>query len=1144
MSLNSKSVFVSIIAFAVLSLTVSGVAAEDILEDNQITVEQAGIFELALLDGKYVTYLVHDVIIRTSTGYIYCDSAILARGEYVNLKGNVIIDDSEYKLSSDSAFYDITTKEAIALGEKVELWSYVDSIYATGPHAFYNRSDRSFYMEQRPILYINYPDTASMIEIIADRIDHIPAYERAEALGNVIITSSEFSATSGCAVMNIGGKDLDLFDDPRAVSGYSEITGALISIIFDDDVISKIDVVDSAKGELKEAIDSLETDFDRSVLSGRRMIFDFIGGVLHRVKCYGQAYSWYYPSSRGGNEFHENTVSGDTIVLAVSNKAVTSVTVQGGAVGTYIGGDKELPPDDTTTTQKVDTVDYSALFIEYNLVDSMITLKKSSIINSGTVTLSAHEVYFDTGEKIIEALSADVTADSSDTSSLASSELQPNALPVVLKDGDSEILGDYLEYSIESEKGRIIQSKSDYDEGFYYGDKLFREQKEVFYVDHGRYTTCDAEEPHFHFYSPKMKMIQNDKLIARPVIFYLERLPLAILPYYVFPLKRGRHSGLLPFTFGKFQRGDRYVNDIGYYWAASEYWDMLGAFDYHEKHQAITLRSKMNFNKRYVLNGYVTGDYVRETNYDNTIADEIERTRWVVRGAYNHTVTPSFNIRANGDFQSDKSYYSDYSQNIDERLNRLTKSSLNFSKKFGSSTSLSGSVSHTVNLDQETRNDLVPSLSLSLPTIWLFGSGSITGAGSEQRWYQRITFRYSPSMQNISNRLTVIDSVINTFDTLGTVMFADTIKSRSRRKYTKISHNPALNLPTFKPFTYLIFSPRVRYSETWFKIYETDQSIDAGIDASTTYRTYSYNAGASMRTSLYGTVRPNILGLVGFRQVITPQVSYSWSPDIDRHPEIRSFAGGGAGSRKSSSITLSLEQLYQAKIQRGDAVKSLDNLLSIRTSTGYNYEAKTRPWSDLSTSFQSSVLRNLSVDGRLTHTFYNPDTDEFDFSSPFLTRFDFNARFNLAGSRFIFDEGVLPADQKDTATSSSLGVNPYKPVLANAGSGSGWSLSVTYSFNESGREASYRKQAFMRFNLSFNLTPTTRIAYSQSYNILDQATVNNSVNIVRKIHCWTGSLYWVPVGSNRGFGFKLFVTALPEIKLDNAHDSFLETLEN
>ena len=1117
------------------------------LDDTNLHVEKAKVFEVILLNGRYVTYLVHDVVLRTGTGYIYCDSAIWARDKYINLKGNVIIDDDAYKLAADSVNYDLTTQKALALGKRVELWSYTDSIYAAGPHAFYDRKHRSFYMEQRPVLYVNYPDTSSMIEVIADRIDHKPLEKRAEALGDVIITSNEFAATAGCAIMDIDGKGLDLFDSPQATSGYSEVSGDLISILRDEKVISKIDVIDSARGELKEATDSLETDFDRSTLKGHRLIFDFIGGALYRIRCYGQAYSWYDPSPRGGSEFHQNAVSGDTVTMDIRNGTVTLLTVAGGAVGTYVTGKIRPPEVDSLWKGKVDTVDYSARHIEYNLIDSLITLDRSAVVNSGKVSLLAHNILFDTDKKTIEAKSAAVGPENNDTLPSMAEQLQPNNIPVILKDGSDEIFSDYLEYSIDSEKGRLIQSKTDYDGGYYYGGKLFREQKEVFYVKEGRYTTCDAPEPHFHFYSPQMKMMPDDKLIARPVVFYIERLPIAILPYYVFPLKHGRHSGLLPFTFGKFQTGDRYVNDIGYYWAASEFLDYLAAFDYHEKNRTITLRNRINFNKRYVLSGYVTGDYARITSYNRTVADEVERTRWVVRGNYNHTITPSFNVRATGDFQSDKSYYSDYSQNLGERLNRQTKSSLNFSKKFGSSTSLSGAISHTVNLDQESRSDLFPSLNLSLPTIWPFGSGksAATRGAEEQSWYQRITFRYSPSVVNQSNRTTVIDTIYYTYDSLNVVSSADTVKHRSRRKYAKFSHNPGLNLPTFKPLTYLIFSPRVSYSETWYKIFETDQSIDAGIDASTTYRTYSYNAGASLRTSLYGTIHPNILGLVGFRQVLTPSVSYGWSPEINRHPEVRAFAGGGAGSNKSSSVSLSLEQLYQAKVQSGDKVNNLDNLLSVRTSTSYNFEAETRPWSNLSTTFQSSILRNLSVDGSLSHTFYDPgDPTDQSVGSPFLLNFNFNARFNLMGSRFIFDEAVQPATGADTLPTSQVGSSIDRPVLANAGSGSGWSFSASYSYNESGLEEFFRKQAFLRFNMSFNLTPSTRVAYSQSYDINNQATVNNSVNIVKNIHCWTGSLYWVPVGSNRGFGFKLFVTAIPEIKLDNAHDSFLETLEN
>ena len=1118
--------------------------------------------EVALVNGRYVTYVVGNVAFQVKSALIYCDSAIWIKSKRVNLKGNVLVDDKEYKLRCDSAVYDIVTEEYLARGSFVELWSYDDSLYAVGTHAYLDRQHQSFEMEERPVVYLNYPDSGKMVEIIADIVCYDALTKKAEALFDVIITSTNLSSHSGCALLDIATNDLDLFDEPTATSGKSQISGDLISVKFVDKLLERIDVQDSARGEFNEPVDSAGSDYDRSVLTGNRIIFDFRQGVLRDVTCYGQAYSWYYPSTRDGLEEYENTVSGDTIKFHIFSDRLTTVSVVGGAIGTYISHRYSLmssskdtlaaalpPPSDTMvvadTTQiipgrvltQADTIDYGAQYLEYDLLDSMITLDRAASVQSGTVSLDAQKVSLDTDKRLIEAFSATTSDDSTQSGeNEQSAKLQPNTIPVILRDNDEEIYGDYLEYSIDTEKGHIIQSKAAYEAGLYYGDRLLREQKHIFYVTDGRYTTCDADEPHFHFHSKNMKLMQDDKLIAQPVVFYIERLPLIILPYYVFPLKRGRHSGLLPFTFGKFQLGDRYVKDFGYYWAASDYIDFKTAFDYNEKNHTVTFRERINFNKRYVLDGYVTGDYARETSYDKTVADERRRTRWVGRGAYNHTITPTFQVRAYGDFQSDKTYYNDYSQNINERLNRETKSQISFSKKFGKSTSLSGQVSHTVNLDAESRSDMLPSLGLSLPTLWVFGSGQRDENGQlQQNLLQRITLRYSPNLINYSSRTTVITAIDSVLDSTGALVSFDTSSYRSRRKYAKISHNPTLNLPTLTLAKYVIFNPRVSYSETWFKIFETDQSIAAGIDASTTYRTYSYDAGVSLKTSLYGTAYPNTLGLIGLRHVFTPSVSYRYKPDIDRHPAVRAFAGGGAGSRKSSAMAFSLNQLFQAKVKSGEVEKNLD-ILSLTTGFNYNFEADEKPWSNMSTSFNSSVLRRINFSGSMQHTFYDPDTDEFNFFSPYLESFSFNVRTTLSGRRFLFDEAPIRRDKADTSSAPRSQLRPQTSQTKS----SGWSLSTDYSYSESGRGSSFYKRSFIRLNLRFNLTPNTTVAYSQSYDFGNKLTVNNSVNIVRKLHCWTGSLYWVPIGSNRGFGFKLFVTALPEIKLDNAHDSFLD----
>ncbi|MFQ5452874.1 MAG: putative LPS assembly protein LptD, partial [Candidatus Zixiibacteriota bacterium] len=352
----------------------------------------------------------------------------------------------------------------------------------------------------------------------------------------------------------------------------------------------------------------------------------------------------------------------------------------------------------------------------------------------------------------------------------------------------------------------------------------------------------------------------------------------------------------------------------------------------------------------------------------------------------------------------------------------------------------------------------------------------------------------------------------------------------------KISHNPAINLPSLRFGNYLNVIPRFSYAETWFKIHQTDQSDAAGINPSTTYRTYSYRWSVSANSKIYGTIYPNFYGLLGLRHVITPTVGYSSSPDINLHSEVRSFAGGGAGSSKSSLLTFSLNQLFQAKVRKGAIERNLQ-LLSLTSNFSYNLENEERPFSNLQTSFQSSALPIItSVSGRMQHSFYQPNTDDLNFWSPFLLSFNINANINLAGQNFFFDDAKEILRRVDS-------LSQIDRTAPTSGVRKGWSLSATYSYSETGRGSNWSKSSFINFLLRFNLTPTTTISYSQRYSIDRKLTIRNSVNIVKKIHCWTGSIFWVPVGSNRGFGFKLFVTALPEIKIDNNHDSFTQSFQ-
>jgi lipopolysaccharide assembly outer membrane protein LptD (OstA) len=674
------------------------------------------------------TYVTGSVVFETESGLIYCDSAMWAKGKLVILWGQVIIDDREYRLAADSVTYDLLSGRAVARGSYVELWSRPDSLFAVGTHAFYDRDRRYFYMQERPTVYLNYPDSSRMIEVIADFVEYDAPGQVAEAEGTVRITSDEFSSSSGCAVMHPKKNTLDLFDQPSIRRKKSEISGRFITVASDAQAIRRVDVIDSARAEFSEPINPLETDFDRSILTGRRILLDFIAGDLRTVTCYNQAYSWYNPAPVHKEEQIENTVSGDTIRFYVSNEQLQEVEVTGGAIGTYLSSTRT--EQDSVVQVTTDTVDYQADHITYSLRDSLITLRSQSKCESGTVSLEAYEVQLDTKTRMIEAFSASLSTDSASGDNVFAGRLQPNDVPVILKDREQQLFGDYLEYSLDTEKGRIVTSKSAYETGFFYGEKLHRQHKDIFYLQEGRYTTCNAAEPHFHFSSRNLKLIEGKRLIARPVVLNIGRLPILALPFYVFPLEKGRHSGLLPFSLGNIERGERYIRNVGYFWAASQYWDWQGALDYFDDRDRLNLYSKLTYRKLYAFDGSISGNWGRERNFNSLAVEETRKTRWTLKVSHNHELSPSFKFSASGDFRSDKSYYNDYSTDLEERLNRVVRSQLNFTKRFGKSVSVSGSLSHDNQLDTESRTDRIPSLGITLPALRPFGSGSVDEQGN------------------------------------------------------------------------------------------------------------------------------------------------------------------------------------------------------------------------------------------------------------------------------------------------------------------------------------------------------------------------------------------------------------------------------
>ena len=229
----------------------------------------------------------------------------------------------------------------------------------------------------------------------------------------------------------------------------------------------------------------------------------------------------------------------------------------------------------------------------------------------------------------------------------------------------------------------------------------------IFYIDDAAYTTCDLDHPHFHFEMNRMKMINEDKVLARPIILYIANIPIFGVPFGLFPHQKGnRHSGWIMPSYGTDARWGGYINGLGYYWAASDYFDSKFTMSLYDR-DGITLRSQNNYMKRYAYSG--SFDLETKQRFSGSVPEQDRdiynlgsnrQTDYVVR--WNHRQQ----LRNNQSAAVNASYYSsgDYNRRTgieqQKRLNQQAVSNATYSKRWPKSR-------NSLSINLSSRRDLM-----------------------------------------------------------------------------------------------------------------------------------------------------------------------------------------------------------------------------------------------------------------------------------------------------------------------------------------------------------------------------------------------------------------------------------------------------
>jgi hypothetical protein len=292
---------------------------------------------------------------------------------------------------------------------------------------------------------------------------------------------------------------------------------------------------------------------------------------------------------------------------------------------------------------------------------------------------------------------------------------------------------------------------------------------------------------------------------------------------------------------------------------------------------------------------------------------------------------------------------------------------------------------------------------------------------------------------------------------------------------------------------------------------------------------YSWNAGTNFSTILYGLYGFNFFNFAGIRHTLTPTIGYNFTPKhlLDkRYYPIASFDGTHDQSQK---ITMSLDNQFQGKTVSPSAIageKPKENkfqILSLGLSTAYDFEAKTRKWSDLNLSGSTSY-NIIRISGSGDFWLY----DQFDrLSRPLLRTYNISLSTNTLAAK-----GTLWEGDKIVLN----GVYPKNDLFYHNAGPQTWQVSISpsYSFSETRATPADAfvptKNYSLSTSASLNFTRIWSVSWSSYYNFVTNQMVGHNFHFACDLECWDMRFDWQPGGSyNAGYYFKINVKKIPEI---------------
>lgn len=514
------------------------------------------------------------------------------------------------------------------------------------------------------------------------------------------------------------------------------------------------------------------------------------------------------------------------------------------------GSSKDSLKTDSVHVEKKSSLDTIVKYeaadsLIYNIKSKQMRLVSKAKIDYKTQTLKSDIIIIDFDKSLLHA--------AFDSTLAPAKRSYPE-----FSDAGQSFMGAGILYNFKTNKGTITLGETEMNDGYYYGKKIKRISDNELYVKDGCYTQCDAAQPHYYFGSPKMKVVVKDKIYIDPIIFYVEDMPILAVPFGVyFPTQTGRRSGLVIPSFFYSKKRGMALEDMGLYLALSDYYDTEFLGKYYTK-GGFNLENKTRWKLKKKFEGNLDLQFGK-TRFD---PDASYTKNWSIVLNHSQTLTPQSSFSANLNFAS-ADFNRRTSNNLNQRIQSTISSRAQYSKSLDNGISYSVYYNREENIIDQTYSQTLPSLSLSVPT--LYPLKSMIKPTSGWSWLRDLTFAYTGNAAFSQQKTMNSDSSFN------------------HRNQSKIVHSPTVSVSP--KLGYFTVSPFVSFNANNYfrRITRSWNSADSNYAEATDhglFTEYNYSMGVNVSTTLWGKLNSAIPGVRYFKHQFKPSVGFSFSPDL------------------------------------------------------------------------------------------------------------------------------------------------------------------------------------------------------------------------------------------------------------------------